>query len=120
MLKGKVWKWEDFLKDKQKLLKNEVLIEKFICCFIELSNNMKDFFLFFENVYYFNKGIQYIWMILILVWDCYLQWCRENLFEVFLLQNCIFQWKNGIFIIIIRNVCLKIVVDVLVVGDVDL
>lgn len=118
--KGKVWKREDFLKDKQKSSKNEVPIEKFICCSIESSNNMKDPFLFFENAYYFNKGTQYIRMILISAWDRHLQWCRENLFEVPLSQNCILQWKNGILTTTIRNVRPKIVVDVLVVGDVDL
>lgn len=118
--KGKVWKREDFLKDKQKSSQNEMPIEKYFCCSIESSNNMRDPFLFFENAYYFNKGTQYIRMILISAWDRHLQWCKENLYEVPLSHNCILQWKNGILTTTIRNVRPKIVVDVLVVGDVDL
>lgn len=118
--KGKVWKREDFLKDKQKSSKNEMPIEKYFCCSIESSNNMRDPFLFFENAYYFNKGTQYIRMILISAWDRHLQWCRQNLYEVPLSHNCILQWKKGILTTTIRNVRPKIVVDVLVVGDVDL
>lgn len=118
--KRKVWKREDFLKDQQKSSKNEMPVEKYFCCSIESSKNMRDPFLFFENAYYFNKGTQYIRMILISAWDRHLQWCKVNLYEVPLSHNCILQLKNGILTTTIKNVRPKIVVDVLVVGDVDL
>lgn len=118
--KRKIWRREDFLKDKEKTTKNETSIERYLYCSVEASCKKKDPLLFFENAYFFNKGTQYIRMILISAWDRHLQWCKDNLYEVPLSRNRILQWKNGILSTTIRNGRPKIVVDVLIVGDIDL
>lgn len=113
----KTWKREDFLKDPDSHEKKsfEIKTEKSV----EKSENMKDPLLFFETAYFFQQCTQYIRMVLISAWDHHVQWCKENLYEVPLSLNPIFQWKNE-KLTSVSDVHPNLIVEVLVVGDIDL
>lgn len=86
---------------------------------MEKSENMKDHLLFFKTAYFFQQCTQYIRMVLISAWDHHIQWCRENFYEIPLSHNPIRQWKNE-KLTSVSDVHPNVIVEVLVVGDIDL
>lgn len=113
----KTWKREDFLKDPESHEKksSETKTEKSV----EKSENVKDPLLFFETAYFFQQCTQYIRMVLISAWDHHVQWCKENLHAVSLSHNPILQWNNE-KLTSVSDVHPNLIVEVLVVGDIDL
>lgn len=113
----KTWKREDFLKDPDSHEKksSEKNPEKSLGK-IEI---VKDPLLFFETAYFFHQCTQYIRMVLISAWDHHVQWCKENLYEVSLSHNPILQWKNE-KLTSVSDVHPNLIVEVLVVGNIDL
>lgn len=80
---------------------------------------MKDPLLFFKTAYFFQQCTKYIRMLLIWAWDHHVQCCKENFYEVPLSHNPIRQWKNE-KLTSVGDVHPNLVIEVLVVGDIDL
>lgn len=83
------------------------------------GENMKDPLLFCKTAYFFQQCTKYIRMLLISAWDHHVQWCKENFYEVPLSHNPIRQWKNE-KLTSVGDVHPNLVIEVLVVGDIDL
>lgn len=114
----KKWTREDFLKHPNEIELLKTRKEKGIRdCLQEMPT--KDPLLFFENAFYFNEGTQYVRMVLISAWNIHVKWCSENLLQVPLHENPVLQLKDGV-VMTVSNIHPKLVVDVLVVGDIEI
>lgn len=58
-------------------------------------------------------------MVLISAWNIHVKWCSENLLQVPLHENPVLQLKDGV-VMTVSNIHPKLVVDVLVVGDIEI
>jgi hypothetical protein len=114
----KKWTREDFLKNPNeiKLLEKEQAVD-IKTCLKEIKT--EDPLLFFENAFYCNEGTQYIRMVLISAEDIHVKLCREHLLQVSLYENPVLQVNDGV-VMTVSCIRPKLVVDVLVVGDIEL